>query len=393
MPEEKFLPHTLSALMLLQHGFIKGTGTTGAWGPAGSGPYILTDYVPGERLVLERWEDYPDIPGAVIHPGYADKIIVKLFADPSSLALALRAGEIDIAWKDMTKQDIQLMVEDPEITVELTPTGYSRYLAFNRAVEPFEKLEVRQAIAYALNVEEILDMTQMGMAQLSLSPVHDWMPFYTPAFDAMYDQSSSNIAKAKELLAEAGLPDGFETELWYADRFDSYVTEGLVATVIQSQLAEIGIIVKTSQVEWGLYSQKTKAGAIPGMGLSGWKFDYPDPDSDLIYQMTYEDGSGRGFTEWGFKNLEADALIKEGRILYNPENPDDPEREAVYFRLQEIHAEQVTNVPLFFANEYEAYRTDVKGYHIFWTAYWRPIWNAYKTEWGITPNPEWDIFG
>ena len=332
-------------------------------------------------------KDYPNIAGSPIHNAYADRVVVKFFADSTTMRLALEKGEIDIAWKDLTKPDLQAIIKNPNIVVEQSPSGYTRYLAMNWKVKPFDDVRVRRAVAYALNPKEIVDATQLGFAELAKSPVHPWMAYYTPYFDQLYDQSSSNVEKAKQLLAEAGYSGGVATEIWVTGRFDNMATESQVATIIAAQLGKAGIKVEIKQVEWGLYLDKVRATAVPGMAIGGWKFDYPDPDTDIIYMMTYENGKGRGFYEWGYKNLTADALISRGRELYNPNvSPEqNTERKAVYEKIQMIHAQDVVNVPLFFSTEYEAYRKDVKGYYAAWTGYLKPVWSAYKEDWGITP--------
>jgi len=388
LPDPPFIPHSFAALMLLQHGFLKSptSGNVSGFGPAGTGPFRLIEYTPGERLVFEKVKDYPNIAGSPMHNAYADKVVVKLFADSTTMRLALEKGEIDIAWKDLTKPDLQAIAKNPNIVVDQSSSGYTRYLAMNWKIKPFDDVRVRRAVAHALNPKEIMELTQAGFAELAKSPVHPWMAYYIPYFDQLYDQSGSNVEKAKQLLAEAGYANGFTTEIWVTGRFDNIATESQIATIIAQQLAKAGIKVEIKQVEWGLYLDKVRATAVPGMAIGGWKFDYPDPDTDIIYMMTYENGKGRGFYEWGYKNLTADALIWEGRRLYNPNvlPEQNAQRKAVYEKIQMIHAQDVVNVPLFYSTEYEAYRKDVKGYYIAWTGYLKPVWSAYKEDWGIT---------
>lgn len=393
-----FIPHPFSCLFIMSHAYVISPrldkNVTGME-VVGSGPFKLVEYVAGERLVLERWDDYPDIrPALVTHPAYADKVIIKFYADPISMRLGLETGEIDIAWKDLTKQDLVSLQANPDVTVEVAPSGYKRFLSMSWQIMPFNDTRVRRAIAYALNVKEIMDATQLGFAELCKSPLYSWMDYYTPYFDQVYNQSYSNIEKAKELLAEAGYPNGFTTELWYTDHFDSYVAEGQVATVMTSQLAEAGITAVPKQVEWALFYDKMNQGAIPGLALQGWGLDFPDPDNLLYFAMASKNHTGLAWRWHRYENLTADALLDEGRELYDPTIPPEQntERKAVYEKLQEMYADDVVHIPLWGACEYEAYRSNVKGYHICWTGVLKALYNAYKEEWGITPIEDWDIF-
>jgi peptide/nickel transport system substrate-binding protein len=395
LPTGYFLPSVFTCLFLGQLCTIKSPGAgenaTGMEVVA-NGPFKLVEYVPGERLVLTKWNEYPDLgPETVKHQAYADKVIIRLFADPVSMRMSLEKGEIDIAWRYLTKQDLVALKENPEIVVETAASGYSRYLTMNSKIAPFNDTRVKQAVAYAINVKEILDKTQFGLSELSTSPLQKWMPYYIPCFDDAYNMSYSNVEKAKELLAEAGYPDGFTTELWITDHFDVAAAESAVATVIVSQLAKVGINVIVKQVEYGLFKSTAVACAIP-MGLEGWGYDYADPDTQLAYCMAYSNGTGRGYQWWGYKNLTADFLLGEGRRLYDPTIPaeQNTERKAIYEQLQRIFTRDVVKIPLWQDIDFAVYRKNVKGYHVCWVTVLRPVWNAYKEEWGITPK--WDSF-
>ncbi len=154
-------------------------------------------------------------------------------------------------------------------------------------------------------------------------------------FKADIKQYENNIEKAKELLAEAGYPDGFKTKLWTNERQERID----MATIIQSQLKEIGIEVEVEILEWGSYLEKLGNGEQE-MFIIGWTGQSSDPDLALYGPLSEETlGAGANFSF--FLNDRVNELLLQGR-----RTPDSPEREAIYHEIQDIFAEELPWIPL-----------------------------------------------
>jgi ABC-type transport system substrate-binding protein len=243
----------------------------------------------------------------------------------------------------------------------------------NQKFKPFDNILVRKALAYALNVSEPIAKTQRGLASPAWSMVQNWMKYYNPIFHEMYPYDPN---KAKQLLAQAGYPNGFDTTLWYSTRYDVADTEKSTATIFQSQLAAVGIRADLKFAEWGAFTTYRNNGTVMPLGLMGWKFDYPDADSQLYAQM--QATGGRAYDWYGYKNLTVEKLLTEERQLWSATGNDPPQRKAIFDELQTELARSVPIIPLWHADEYEVYRSYVQNYHAYWTTYYHDFQNAVK---------------
>jgi peptide/nickel transport system substrate-binding protein len=334
---------------------------------AGWGPFVLESWVPNERYTMVADEKYPVNPlGGAAGPSYSEhikKVIVIRYDDSASLRMALEAGDIDITTDgQIARADIQDISKNPDITVEIIPyMGYGNHLHMNWAPEfyPLNVTKVRQAIQYAIDPQEIVDTMGYGTAEVSNTPVRPtpihkfWKPVLEPIRSLPLEE---RIAKGKQLLKEAGLPNGFTTQFWYASGVGSESFNRDLGTILQHQLAKIGITLELKFIESGVYTSMRNAGQL-SMFLRGWTFDYPDPDTELFYYMY---SSGNIAPKTHFNDSYVDNLIDEGRALYNAGK--EKEREAVYYALQDYIVEKGYSVPLYIDGFYYAYRSAVKNY-------------------------------
>jgi ABC-type transport system substrate-binding protein len=181
------------------------------------------------------------------------------------------------------------------------------------------------------------------------------------------------IQIAKDLLTEAGFPDGFSTSLTYST---TSVTYKAIGEIIKDQLAKGGIDLELRTMEGGVLYPLIRAGEMP-MYFRGWTHDYPDPDSELFYLMhsSSPDNSWRN----NFNNSHIDALIEEGRNLYDPTG-DPPRRAEVYEEIQDWYYENGYATPIYFSSMWNAARHWVEDYTQWVTCDkpWQGIWNIQK---------------
>ncbi|MDB5525357.1 MAG: putative substrate-binding transporter protein [Rhizobium sp.] len=238
--------------------------------PVGSGAFILKDWTIGQRLVFERNPAYyvKDTP-------HIDKFTVEVGQEPLVALLRLQKGEVDIAGDGIPPAkflEIKNSADGPKMIVdgEQLHTGY---VTLNTKVKPFDNLKVRQAVNMAVNKDRIVRILN-GRA----TPAKEVLPPLMPGYDKDYAGYAYDVEKAKALLTEAGLPDGFETVL-YATNTDP---QPRIAQAIQQDLAAIGVKAEIRALAQGnVIAAGGTEGEAPMIWSGGmaWIADFPDPSN------------------------------------------------------------------------------------------------------------------
>ena len=203
----------------------------------GTGPYKLGEWTPGDKTVLVRNEDYNWGPEWMSNRGPAliDKIVLKIIPDENSRIMELEVGGIHIL-RNVPETYVERLDKKSDITVYKEPATKLGYLAYATDKEPFTDVRVRRAINHALNKEEIIQFVLNGIGEAA----YGYLP---PALKDEYLQESKDLAydydpeKAKQLLAEAGYPDGLRLTL----SADNSSKSRKLAEIIQVQLKAVGI--------------------------------------------------------------------------------------------------------------------------------------------------------
>jgi peptide/nickel transport system substrate-binding protein/oligopeptide transport system substrate-binding protein len=266
--------------------------------PVGTGAYKMTEWSLGQRVVFERNEDY-------FREGapHLDKIIFEVGQDPSVALLRLKRGEVDVLGDPIPSANFLQEKNDPAnkdriVEGELLHTGY---ITLNTTEAPFDNKLVRQAVNMAINKEKVVRIVN-GRGVVANQPLPPAMPAYDTAFEGYpYDP-----AKAKELLAEAGYPDGFETEL-YAMNTDP---NPRIAQSFQQDLAAVGIKAEIKALAQATVIDAGGQGTAPMLWSGGmaWIADYPDP-SNFYGPILGCGGAVPGGWNWAkYCNEEIDAL-------------------------------------------------------------------------------------
>ncbi|TCL92270.1 peptide/nickel transport system substrate-binding protein/oligopeptide transport system substrate-binding protein [Rhizobium sp. PP-WC-2G-219] len=238
--------------------------------PVGSGTFVLKEWVIGQRLVFERNPTY-----FVKNMPHIDSFTVEVGQEPLVALLRLQKGEVDIAGDGIPPAKFLEIRNAPEgadmiVDGEQLHTGY---VTLNTKVKPFDDLKVRQAVNMAINKERITRILN-GRA----TPANQVLPPLMPGYDKNYTGFGYDVVKAKALLAEAGLADGFETIL-YSTNTDP---QPRIAQAIQQDLAAIGV---KAEVRALAQSNVIAAGGTEGeapmiwSGGMAWIADFPDPSN------------------------------------------------------------------------------------------------------------------
>lgn len=306
----------------------------------GTGPFKLAEYVPDNYMKLVRNPDYFKSPKP-----YLDSVTFKVIPEQMSLLAGVRSRNLDVA----VISDGSVVVQakrDPSLNVVQVSSLNVRTFGFNVTKKPFNDERVRQAIALALNREHIIAAAEFGFGQVT-GPVPASAKRWAlpPSAFTLYTQ---DIAKAKQLLANAGYPNGFQFSILCSPTYEGGLA---VAQVIQSQLKEIGLAPKLEVVEWGTYIDrwvKRDYESIVEVRGGG-----PDPDR-FLYRMLHSTGSVNNFL---FKNAELDELLEKGRS-----EVDDSKRKVVYDAAQKLIVDKSPVMFLYVGSENAVMQKYIKGF-------------------------------
>jgi len=304
----------------------------------GTGPFFISEYVPGDHITLEKNSNYfvPEQP-------YLDKIVFRIIPEEISRATALRNGDVDLI---EIKEPLTLRsLQSNSFKIYRQPVLSYYLLGFNTTREPLNNPRVRSALSLAIDREEIINMVAFGEGTVTgpMNPtVQPWA--LSPE---NFEEYEYNPEKAKSILAEVGYPNGFEFNIVVASRYSF----DKIAQVIQSQLSKIGVKVNIELVEWGIFISKWRESDFDSfVSLNSGSID---PDVQF-FRTFHSNGSTNVFL---YNNNIVDKLLEEGR-----EEPKVVERIKIYNQLQNILAKEAPILFLYSPNVLYASQSYVEGF-------------------------------
>ncbi len=313
---------------------------------AGSGAFNIREWRANESVVMERNDNY-DGP----KPAMA-RAIYRHIPEAATQRLLLEKGDIDVA-RDLLPEEIAALSTNPDITIDAGVKGTIFYLALNQKNEFLSKPEVREAMKYLVDYQAIADTIVKGKMD-----VHQ--TFLPKGFLGELDSNpySLNVAKAKELLAAAGLPDGFTVTMDTRNTPD--VTA--IAQAVQQTMAEAGIKLEIIPGDGGQTLEKYRA-RTHDIYIGNWGPDYQDPHTNATFARNPDNSDTAAAkplawrNAWDIPEMTAKA---DGAVL----ETDGEKRAATYRELQEEHQKTSPFVIMFQETEVAAVRSNVKGYII-----------------------------
>ncbi|WP_208585870.1 glutathione ABC transporter substrate-binding protein [Gracilibacillus suaedae] len=281
--------------------------------PSGTGPFKLEDWTAGESVTLTPYEDYWGDNAKL------DSVQFKVVSEQSSRVAELETGVTHVA--DQIGPNNMSRVDGlADASVLQSPSVSVSYIGFNTEKEPFDDVRVRQALSMAVDKDEIINGVMNGVGIPAIGALAPPVFGYDDSIEGLpYD-----VEKAKELLAEAGYEDGFETTIWTNDNEQRVDT----AVALQAQLGEIGIDVEIQELEWGAYLERTSNGEHD-MFILGWSTVTADADYGL-YPLFHSSQQGEPGNRSFLADDEVDELLDEGR-----RETDPAARQEIYTEVQE----------------------------------------------------------
>jgi peptide/nickel transport system substrate-binding protein len=325
--------------------------------PVGTGPFEFVSWTRGSKIVLKKNSDWwgKDTPERQGGGGpYLDQVVFQSIPDNTSRAAALTAGELSGA-VGLVPDDLPSIEQNPDLTVVYRPPLTLGHISMNTQKEPFGDVRVRRAVAHAVNVPEIVEAFFGSTGEVAGSP----MPLGLSFFNEGIKPYGYDPAESKRLLEEAGLADGFDTNLWYISIPRPYVPDGKgIAQAVQSDLRKVGINAELVTYEFGTYLEKVGMGEHD-MALYGGTDAGTDPDFRLYYWYSSAAATETNASNTSYyKNKEVDELIARARSTV-----DEEERRGLYYRVQEIVHEDVPVLPLAYVRDPVGLQQRVEGYH------------------------------
>lgn len=301
--------------------------------PVGTGPFKIKEWLASQKLVLEANGDYfegrPNI----------DQFIYRIIPDSSTIFQELLSGGVDYM-ESLTPLQYLRKSETPRIKDNYRkfrfPANRYTYLGYNLLSPLFADIKVRQAIAYAIDRQSVIDGILLGLGRPCTGPFSDVSWAYNPRAKS-YDYDPN---LARRMLADAGWKDNNGDGVLEKDgrpfRFTIMTNQGnneriRTAEIIQQNLKAVGIAVDIRVMEWQAFLEQIDKRSFDAMIL-GWSMSR-DPD---LYDIWHSSKTKKGeYNFIGYKNAEVDRLLVEGRRIF-----DIHERKKIYYRIHEILAEE-----------------------------------------------------
>lgn len=315
--------------------------------PVGSGPYMFVEWKQGDHVALKAFDDY--------YAGKAptENLIMKVIPETSQRSIALETGEIDLAY-DLAVNDIPKVNDNDSLMVYEIPSLTCWYVSMNMNKEPFNNPMVRKALTMAIDRQTIIDTINAGSGQPADAII-------APAVFGYYSTGvpEYNPTKAKELLAEAGYPNGFTTTLWVNDN-QSRIE---MCQAMQAMLLDIGVQCNVEVIEFGSFISRTTNGEHD-MAYFGWTTSSGDADY-TYYSLEHSTQQGAAGNRSFIADPDLDALIEAARS-----SSDEAVRKDCYKDIAIMLSEINNNIPVFYSSinvgankNVEGFVMDSNGYH------------------------------
>jgi peptide/nickel transport system substrate-binding protein len=283
--------------------------------PQLGGAYNVVDYIPGEEIVLEANPEFP------LGEPPINRVRLLVIPAPANRRLLLQNGDVDIAL-GLPRRDIFDLSGASGVSVISAPSNEFVFIPMSTVTAPFDDPMVRRAMAHAVPYQQIIDSVYNGDARRSTSPVPLDMPGHSDSgYPYDYDPE-----RARELLAEAGYPDGFETSIVIVT---DNVEQERVAILLQAAMADVGVTLNIESVDPATLQQRRQERSIPMQVASGQMWV-----NDIEYLLSVALTEGGFLNYANYDNPRVNAIFSELNGLL-----DEDARQSLFAEVQEILAE------------------------------------------------------
>jgi peptide/nickel transport system substrate-binding protein len=306
----------------------------------GTGPFKFVEFVPNTHAKLARNENYHEqgLP-------YLDALTWLPIPDDSTRTANIQTSTVDFA-DQIAQKDITSLQSQSGVQLAHGASTLHDYLMLNTTRKPFSDVRVRQAIAYTIDRKLMTDTILFGFG----TPMDGGIiPSWHWAYADLHMYAKPDIAKAKQLMSDAGYPNGFQVTVGAGSNYQAQVQE---AEMLKDQLKQIGIDVTPNPTEWGTYIDTVVTKKDFDAAIIGW-IGAVDPD-DWTYSRFH---TGEKWNTTGYSNSQVDQSLEQGRAI-----TDQAKRKPLYNQADQTIVTEAPFVFFFLYDQYEALRNYVRGY-------------------------------
>ena len=310
--------------------------------PVGTGPFRFVSRSVQENLIMENFADYWG------EKAYLDKVTFKIFEDANALMSALGAESVDMA-VHLTIDQVNTLNTGAYTTLEGT-MNLVQALYLNHAEAPFDNEKVRQAMCYAVDVDEILSLTSEGHGAKLGTSIY---PAFTKYFDeSLNDAYPHDVEKAKQLLAEAGYEDGFDMTITVPSNYTPHMN---VAQVLVQQLEQVGITDTLEPVEWETWLSRVYAGRDFESTVLG--FDAATLSAGALLNCWTSDDENNMIN---YDNPDYDKLMEQAAVT-----TDDAKQTDLYKQAAKLLSDTAANVYIQDLADFVVLKNGLEGYQFY----------------------------
>jgi peptide/nickel transport system substrate-binding protein len=307
----------------------------------GTGPFILKEFIAGEKVVLDRNPNY-----FVKNAPHVDQVVLAVYTDSAAELNALKEGKVDIMYQVRPEQVEQLKGEK-NITVSEIATGSFIPIVMRSDQPPFNDARVRKALKLTVDRDAMVKNVLFGHGTVANDQS---LPPFNPFFNADVKPLKRDVAAAKKLLAEAGYPNGLKATLFTSDGRPGKLPQ---AVLLQQMAKEAGFDIQLQSVPYDVFL--TTIWEKKNFYVNNW-FARPTTDTSILPFFSTRDKGG-SLNDYFYSNDEVDQLL-----LHAQGELDDNKRKALYHKAQQIISEDGPAIIAFFRNNITASRANVQNY-------------------------------
>jgi len=295
--------------------------------PIGSGPFRFVEYRPGDQLVMERNPDYfkPGVP-------MLDRVVIRIIPEFTTAVAALESGAVDAVF-DLPPEQVEKVQHSAIAHVEEVQTGRWQGIIWNCSMKPFDDIRVRQAFAKLVDKPAMVDIAMFGHGTPTLTPI----PPFNPYFRKDLPIGGADIPGAKKLLAAAGIPDGYNLEMWVPG---SNPPRERYATAFRDMAKQAGINVQLHMAPPDKFFAEMEGKVL--FSADGF---YGRATPDLMTYSWYDSKGSWNNTLWHYNNPEVDKVLDAARAT-----TDKDKQAKLYGRFQELALDDPPGSVIFVQN-------------------------------------------
>jgi len=310
--------------------------------PLGSGPWILESWERGNFLTLAPNPHHPE------HSRFLHAVRFRIIPEAFTRIAEFESGALDIL--KIPGAELLRFLDHPEYRgrIQSVPELRVLYIGLNNMRGPLRDVRVRRALNMAVDVDRVIAVLASGQAVRAAGAVPPTLKGFEERSPYPYDPPA-----ARDLLREAGYPDGFALEIWQRDSPEG----NRIVEAVQGYLAQVGVEVRIVKREWSAFKEAVSRGKVDAFFLD-WYADYPDAEN-FLYPLFHSKNVGGGGNRAFFKDARVDSLIELSQRTAN-----DALCYELYARTDSLVYSQAPWIYLYFPKLFEVVSDDVTGYRI-----------------------------